>query len=358
MSVCYIQIWNCSYISAAICTCSTWLSFGQSSCPSINCSLTIWHLSYITARSGLNPSSVLTGTIAPSPFTIALSIDVPGTIALSVDVPGTIALSIDVPGTIEFSMYLVQSHPLCTIAPCTCLPSRRAPRPKVSPTTRHLWQIDQLVNFCRQMVTSLAKASSVCYFKTAKYPITHSNLNESQAGWRETIKISKLIRKSPKSRSDSSVGSSCQILSNVVTPVTAVGAATRISNWVSSRLNSRMRKQNIRLRSNRETQEEERDEKAKYQAEIEPGNSGGRKRWESKISGWEERAMPPSTCSVFLSTELERRSDGEFLFLFGADGWEAERPEIDEIDKRRLSFSSVHLHVPNIARIQVLCQNC
>ena len=163
-------------------------------------------------------------------------------------VPGTIALSIHVPGTIEFSMYLVQSHPLCTIAPCTCLPSRRAPRPKVSPTTRHLWQIDQLVNFCRQMVTSLAKASNVCYFKAAKYPITHSTLNESQAGWREKIQISKLIRKSPKSRSDSSVGSFCQILSNVVTPVTAVGAATRISNWVSSRLNSRMRKQNIRLR--------------------------------------------------------------------------------------------------------------
>ena len=49
-------------------------------------------LSYITARSGLNPSSVLTGTIA---------------------------LSIDVPGTIAPSMYLVQSHPTCTWYNCT-----------------------------------------------------------------------------------------------------------------------------------------------------------------------------------------------------------------------------------------------
>ena len=222
-------------------------------------------LSYITARSGLNPSSVLTGTIAPSPFTIALSIDV----------PGTIALSIHVPGTIKFSMYLVQSHPLCTwynrtLYTCTWynrifhVPGTIAPSVYNStlylssvtssatpqsvtdnPTPLTDWPIGQLLSSNGHLI---GKSLQRLLFQGCKIP-NHSLHPEWESGRVEKDNQNlESAKKSPKSRSDSSVGSFCQILSNVVTPVTAVGAATRISNWVSSRLNSRMRKQNIRLR--------------------------------------------------------------------------------------------------------------
>ena len=130
----------------------------QSSCPSINFSLTPANLTSLTARWGLNPSSVLTHRIEIHLLPLQ-------------------------------SVYLVQSH----LVPVLCHVARHAPKCHRQPDT-----LDRLTNWSTSVVkwprTSIGESLQCLLFQDCKIP-NHSLLHESQSGRTEKRLKSRICSK-------------------------------------------------------------------------------------------------------------------------------------------------------------------